>query len=121
MSSCSCGTGAKPSNVGELLDSSRKRKEMAETTTIDKNLFVRGDKYATLKFLHCADEQAFVKAFSEYEELDLSEGINDQDLKDLAELWSSGKAKEMDFDIEGVLRNMRISKKKLATCSVKFL
>lgn len=121
MSHCSCGTGKKTSSVEELFDSPNKRREMAELTYLKKDLFIKGDKYSFLKFLYCADEQAFIKAFSEYEELDLSGGVSDDDLKTLAKLWESGKDKEMGFDIKGVVVDMKISYKKLATCSVKFL
>ena len=82
MSSCSCGTGKKTehSDIDALLNDSNKRKEMAELTHIEKSLFIKGDEYSMLKFLHCADPEAFCKAFSKYEELDLDNGFSDEDI-----------------------------------------
>ncbi len=123
MASCSCGTGdkSKYTDVEALLNDSNKRKEMAELTHIEKELFVKGDEYSMLRFLHCADPEAFVKAFSKYDELDLDNGFSDEDIKILADMWKSGRAEEIGMDVKQTLKDMRVSKKKLATCSVKFV
>ena len=123
----SCGCSVNTDKEGNLLDvksivdSPQKRQEMAELTYISKEKYVSGDKLSMLRFLHCADEVAFNKAFSKYDVLRMPDGFADSDLQILADLWESGKDKEIGIDVKQTLVTMKVDPRKLATCSVKFV
>ncbi len=121
MASCSCESGKDYVDVDELLNNPNKRKEMTELTHIDKDLFVKGDRYTMLKVLHCADEEAFIKSFCQYKDLDLSGGVSDEDLRTLAEMWRTGADLKIGFDIKQTLKDIKADPKKLANCNIKFV
>ena len=76
------------------------------------------DKETIIKFLYCADKQAFIKAFSPY--LDVSNGFTSEDLTTLVSLWESGKDIELNLDIDNILSELKLNVPKLTRCSVIF-
>ena len=119
--SCSCknkGGNSSSLKVKDLLSNDSKLEQVVNTNYISKEQMLKRDKYSLLKFAICADQEAFMKAFTPH--IDFKD-FDDECLHNLAQLWETGKDKEYGFDVEQLYSTIEISPNQLSNCNIKFV